>query len=63
MAQLNNLPSELWELIFGDEILEEYSDLLCFVNKRVYKICSKKRNYDIMSAAAMDGHLDILLTH
>ncbi len=37
MTDINHLPVELWNLIFGHEVLLNYNQLLYFLNKRVYK--------------------------
>ncbi len=59
---MNTLPLELWDLIFGHQILQDYAKVLCFVNKRVNKICSKyvDKKINVMNIAAEDGYLELI---
>ncbi len=52
---MDNLPLDLWRLIFEHKNIINYSSLFCFINKRVYKICSKNRNTNILNIACKDG--------
>jgi hypothetical protein len=59
---MDDLPIELWELIFGHKILHDYSKVLRFVNKRVNRICSKNINKktNVMNIAARDGYFELV---
>ncbi len=60
MAQLSNLPIELWKLIFNDEILIPYSHLLSFICKKTHNICIKHKNKNILDIACKDGYFNII---
>ncbi len=55
MAQLSDLPPELWELIFLDKVLISYSHLLSLICKKAHNICRKHKKENILDLACKNG--------